>query len=335
MDFLEKKYANLISNQFERWSVKNESPLRINFRCPFCGDSQKSKKKARGWLLEKDNRFGYYCHNCAASYSFHQFLKQTNQILYNDFLVEKFVKPETTSNTHLEYSKTPVAEKIQKHKFFRNIKHISDLPSDHPARQYVNSRQITKLDDVYYVSKFNKWINSLVPDKLDSNLKDEPRLLFPFLDGEGNPFGVSARSFDPKGFRYLTIMLDDEKSKIFGLNRVDFTKTYFVTEGAIDSLFLSNALAKAGADANFSALRNLQKAVFVFDAEPRNREIINQMKRIIKAGHRICVWPKHTKGKDINEMILGGETKIEKLILSRTFSGLEAELKLAEWRIIE
>ena len=52
-----------------------------------------------------------------------------------------------------------------------------------------------------------------------------------------------------------------------------------ITEGPIDSLFLDNALALAGAD----AVVNIQheQCTMIFDNEPRNKEIVNRMKKLL------------------------------------------------------
>jgi hypothetical protein len=171
-----------------------------------------------------------------------------------------------------------------------------------------------------------------LPGKFENVDRDEPRLVLPFFDQNGKMFGVSARGFNPKGVRYLTIMFDD-RPKIFGLDKVDFDRQYYVVEGAIDSLFLDNAVAMAGADGNTNALENVnENAVFVFDAEPRNKEIHKRMEKIIQKGYKICIWPSDVPGKDINEMILNGSKDVQGIIRSNIYKGLEAKLKLVEWR---
>ena len=72
-------------------------------------------------------------------------------------------------------------------------------------------------------------------------------------------------------------------------------------------------------------------AVYVFDAEPRNKEICNRMEKVIKNGHKVCIWPSDIDGKDINEMFLAGLNP-EGIIEENTYYGLTAELKLAAWR---
>jgi hypothetical protein len=205
---------------------------------------------------------------------------------------------------------------------------------NHPIKKYIEKRKIPANQHyrLYYTPKFKGWINSIVPNKFEKVGKDEPRLVIPFLDDKKRVFGVSARGFDPNGIRYITIMFDD-RPKIFGLDTVDFNRQYYVVEGAIDSFFVKNSVAMAGADGNTSALlRASENAVFVFDAEPRNREIHKRMEKIIDAGYKICIWPSNVPGKDINEMYLNGLTNVESVIRENVFKGLEAKLKFMEWR---
>lgn len=333
VDYVDLQYAMMLSNRLNMFKVKSTHPYKINMRCPLCGDSQKSKNKARGWLLEsKTNTFSYHCFNCGTSLGFRNFLKSVDQLVYNEYVTEKF-KQDTVD----EPRKAPVEFKKPTFKdvgHLKKIKKISQLPHDHPARQYIDKRQIPTNQHyrLYYAPKFKTWINSIIPNKFADNKKDEPRLILPFIDENGNMFGVSARGFDPNGLRYITIMFDEDRSKIFGLDKVDFSKTYFVVEGAIDSLFLDNAIAMAGADGNVSGLKNTENAIFVFDSEPRNTEICKRMEKLIRQGHRVCIWPSSLPGKDINEMYLSGVRNFEEIIKENTYSGLEGQLRLATWR---
>lgn len=327
------KYAGFLSVRLDRFTIKQNNPYKANCRCPICGDSQKSRSKARGWLLERDSEFFYYCHNCGASQSFSYFLKNIDPMAFNDYVADKFIK-KTDANTKpiLETTKFE-APKFEKNPL-KSIKKISQLNWNHPIKKYIEKRKIPANQHyrLYYTPKFKGWINSIVPNKFEKVGKDEPRLVIPFLDDKKRVFGVSARGFDPNGIRYITIMFDD-RPKIFGLDTVDFNRQYYVVEGAIDSFFIRNSVAMAGADGNTSALlRASENAVFVFDAEPRNREIHKRMEKIIDAGYKICIWPSNLPGKDINEMYLNGLTNVESVIKENVFKGLEAKLKFMEWR---
>lgn len=333
-EFIDIQYAQMLSGRLEHFKIKHTNPYKINFRCPICGDSQKNRSKARGWLLERDNKFSYYCHNCGASQGFNYFLKTVDPLLYNDYITEKFVantNPKDTKETNTEQfkAKAPVFIKDP----LKKIKKVSQLPFDHPVKKYITKRQIPPQHHyrLYFVQKFKTWINEIIPDKFDPAKigKDEPRLIIPFLDENGKCFGVSARGFDPNGIRYITIMFD-ERPKIFGLDKVNFNEPYYIVEGALDSMFLSNAISMNGAEGNGNSAN--ENAIYVFDAEPRNKEIHGRMEKVIKNGYKICIWPSDVPGKDINDMYLNGLKNVEKLIEDNTYKGLQAELKFQAWR---
>ena len=71
--------------------------------------------------------------------------------------------------------------------------------------------------------------------------------------------------------------------------------------------------------------------VWVYDNEPRNREIVNRISRTIDTGDSVVIWPSHIEEKDINDMVMNGHD-VQKLVESNTYSGLEAQLKFATWK---
>ena len=335
VDYVELKYATMLSGRLERYAVKSTNPYKINFRCNFCGDSQKSKYKARAWLIEDRTKGGFYfnCFNCNAPIGgLSNFLKQVDPMLYNDFIAEKYITKAK------EEPKLPTKEQFKKPTFssdqLKKLKKVSQLNFDHPVKKYIEQRQIPANQHwkLYYTPKFVSWINSIIPNKFDKNIPDEPRLIIPFKDKDSKVFGLSARGFNPKGLRYITIMFDEDKAKIFGLDTVDFSKKYYIVEGAIDSLFVENSIAMACADGNTSGLSNLENAVFVFDNEKRNREIHKQIEKLIRVGHSICIWPAAIEQKDINDMWMNGNQNIKEIIDANTYKGLEASLKFMTWR---
>lgn len=333
LEFVDLQYAQQLAGRLDNFKIRNTNPYKINFRCPICGDSKKSRSKARGWLLERDSQFQYYCHNCGASMSFSYFLKSQDPMMYNDWVADKFLKkPDANTKPILETTKFE-APKFEKNPL-KSIKKVSQLAWNHPVKAYIEKRKIPANHHyrLYYTPKFKGWINSIVPNKFEKVDKDEPRLVIPFLDEHKKVFGVSARGFDPKGIRYITIMFDD-RPKIFGLDTVDFNRQYYVVEGAIDSFFVKNSVAMNGAEGSTKALRRAaDNAVFVFDAEPRNLEIHKRMAKVIDQGYKIVIWPSNVPGKDINEMYLNGLTDVQGVIRDNVYKGLEAKLKFMEWR---
>ena len=156
--------------------------------------------------------------------------------------------------------------------------------------------------------------------------------MIPFRDEKGEIFAYQGRAFGSETPKYITIKLDEDANKIFGLDKVDKSKPILVVEGPLDSLFLDNCIAMAGADFNnFDG-----DLTIIFDNEPRNKEICKQIEKILKQGRRIVIWPDSIRHKDINDMIIAGYTKeeIQQIITDNTFSGAAAQLRFAEWRKI-
>ena len=161
---------------------------------------------------------------------------------------------------------------------------------------------------------------------------EHPRLIIPFYDVDNNVFAIQGRAFGKEQPKYLTIKLQENKQKIFGLERVNLHKRLYIVEGPLDSLFLDNCLAAGGADLQLPATN--KDVVFIFDNEPRNKEIIDRMYKLIDKEYMIVIWPEGTKEKDINEMIIKGKTKeeLQKIISDNTYSGLSAITQLNSYK---
>jgi predicted RNA-binding Zn-ribbon protein involved in translation (DUF1610 family) len=322
MDFVDVKYINLISSRFQRFK-KVKSNL-YNFRCPICGDSQKNKNKARGYLYQVKNNTNFKCHNCGVNISFNNFLKQLDSTLYKQYTFEKFKEGKTGKNFTTE---TPVFQ-FNTPSFKQKI----DLPkaSENPnAKIYLEKRKLNP-DKFYYTDKFKTWSNSL-HQTFDNTDNDEPRIIIP-LFYQNTLVGFQGRALGPSKVKYITVMLDDNAPKIYGLDEVEKNKTVYITEGPFDSTFISNSIALCGADGDVSKW-GIDNVVWIYDNEPRNAEIHSRISRVIERGEKIVIWPSTIKEKDINEMVLSG-LNIQSVIESNIYSGLEAKLKFTTWKKI-
>lgn len=327
MNPIDYKYIMMISTRLEGFAVKSTSPLKVNFRCPICGDSSKSVSKKRGWITEHKNSGRFHCFNCSGSMWFSQLLQRIDPTSYQSYIVESKLDWMKENNV---VKKEVVKPTYTGH--LDGLKRISQLSPNHPAKLYVEERKIPSNQHyrIYYTPKFNKYVNTIIPDKLDDN-NDEPRLVLPFFDKDKRMFGLTGRSFKKDGLRYITIMFDDTP-KAFGLDVVDFNKTNLCVEGPIDSLFLDNCWAMAGADVSIGN----KNTVYVYDNEPRNKDIVKKIEKKVDLGYKVCIWPDKAKryGKDINELVCSGlkPKDVQYIIRNNTYSGLEAKLKLTEWK---
>jgi hypothetical protein len=320
MDFVDVKYINLISVKFQKF--KKVKHNLYNFRCPICGDSQKNKNKARGYLYQVKNNTNFKCHNCGINISFNNFLKQIDNVIYKQYTFEKFKEGHTGKNFIVE---EPVF-KFEAPKFKSKI-NLPKASSNLDAKKYLESRKLNP-DNYYYTEKFKEWTNSL-RQTFDSTDKDEPRIIIP-LFYQNNLVGLQGRALGPSKVKYITIMLDDDAPKIYGLDEVQKSETVYITEGPFDSTFIRNAIALCGADGDI-AKWNIRDCVWIYDNEPRNAEILSRISRAIENGQKVVIWPSTIKEKDINDMVLSG-LDVQNVIESNIYSGLEAKLKFTAWK---
>ena len=288
-----------------------------------CGDSQKSRSKARGYFYRKKNDYFYRCHNCGKGTTFGKVLEYIDTLMYKEYVMERY-KGDAPKTEAPEFNfAAPKFKKIDPK--LENLTPINKLNDGHPARQFVESRQLPEefYSDLYLCPKFFKW------SKIQSQ-QEHPRLVIPFRDESGEVFAAQGRAFGKESPKYLTIKFQD-KPKIFGLDRVDLSRRFYVVEGPIDSMFLDNCLAVAGADFRYLPPGD---TTIVLDNEPRSREIIKLMERLIHQEHELVIWPTTITQKDINDMVLANVQDIQTIIDNNTFSGLEATMKLAAWKRI-
>jgi transcription elongation factor Elf1 len=322
MDFVDVKYINLISSRFQKFKkVKNNL---YNFRCPICGDSQKNKNKARGYLYQVKNNTNFKCHNCGVNISFNNFLKQIDSVIYKQYTFEKFKDGKTGRNFTVE---EPVFN-FEVPKFKPKL----DLPKaseNVDANEYLVKRKLNP-HNYYYAEKFKSWTNSL-KEVFDDTTKDEPRIIIP-LFYQDTLVGFQGRALGSSKIKYITVMLNDDAPKIYGLDNIRRDAPVYITEGPFDSTFVRNAIAMCGADADVSKW-GISNPVWIYDNEPRNAEIHSRISRTIDRGEKIVIWPSSIKEKDINDMILSG-LNVQEVIESNTYSGLEAKLKFTTWKKI-
>ena len=342
MNYIDSKYINLVSSSLDKFKIKGNGVY--NFRCPYCGDSQTNKIKARGYIFQKEGSAIYKCLNCGKGASFSNLLKHINPQIHKEYTLERFSSSNETRPKQIspkknkfdfgkrpQYLKTPLGK----------LKKISQLKFDHPVKQYVLYRKIPSNFHfkLFYAPKFYEFASQFAPNKFKNIAKDEPRLIIPFLNKDEELIGFQGRAFGKNALRYITIKVEENSPKIFGLDSVDIYKTIHVVEGPIDSMFLNNSIAMAGADISSEFINGLssKKIVFVFDNEPRNVEILKRIDSIVDKGYNIALFPNYIKEKDINDMVLSGRTtaEIQDIINDNTFNGLTAKAKLSEWRKYE
>ena len=338
MLWLERKYLSQVVSLLDMAKWKNENTL--NHRCPYCGDSAKNTYKARGYHFQVGQNFVYKCHNCGKSTSSVNFLKDHFPMIHKEYIKE-WLK---------ENGKAPRQKKMPSANEFKftpreellNMKRI-DLTAvcfraneKGVARDFLESRKIpeSKIQDLWFVPQAQTL--GLLSDKYkDRVLGDDPRVVIPFFDESGELVGISGRAINDSPLRYLTMRFLDDVPLIYNIDKVDKSKTIYVTEGPIDSLFLPNAISVGGSDFKKIDDSIKENAILIYDNEPRNTEILKKINEVIDLGWSVCIWDDRRVSdiKDINDMVLNGlsQDEIVDIITSNTYSGLSAKVKLKEY----
>ena len=321
MDLVDSKYIGLVSSRLQKF--KRVKADLYNFRCPICGDSQKHKNKARGYFYQVKTNTNYKCHNCGASLSLNNFLKQIDPVLHKQYTMEKFKEGYTGKNFVVDEPKfdfkTPVFKKNL------NLPKASEVPV---AKEYLDKR---KLDPTrfYFAHKFKQWTNTQ-KKTFDNVQKDESRIIIPLYDTDRNLTGFQGRALGPNFVKYITVMITDDAPKIYGLDKIDETKPIFIVEGPFDSTFVENSVAMCGSDIDIRTF-GWSNYIWVYDNEPRNGEIVNRISKTIDRGEQVVIWPSGIEDKDINDMILSGHD-IMSILKSNIYSNLEAKIKFNNWK---
>ena len=331
MSYLDDKYLGLISPRLEKFRKIRGGVY--NFRCPYCGDSQRHKNKARGYIYKNKADYNFKCHNCGVTRSFTYFLKDRDPPLYDEYVMERYKEGLTGKGTVTpEPNFTFVKPKFRKKDICDELVKISELNTSHRAKKYLINRGINEdtLSKFYYCPDFKRWTNKhkKIYDTTDN---DDDRIIIPLRNSKGELFGYQGRSLDPTSkMRYITVMLDENAPKIYGLEKINTQKPIYILEGPFDSLFMENSVAMCGSDVDIRTF-GWSDYIWVFDNEPRNREIVNRLERSINRGDQVVIWPSNIKEKDVNEMILA-KHNICDIIKTNTFSELKAKLQLNLWK---
>ena len=334
--YRDQKYLGLISPRLELFKQVRQNLW--NSRCPICGDSQKNRSKKRLYIYAKKQDLFVKCHNCGFGSNLGNFIKQLDPHLHSQYIVERYKAGETGQRKskepefHFEKPKfKPQPTKI-------NLPPIAELDKEHFARKYFESRKIPESfkDKVYFAEDFKEWAQSV--SKIDySNLgKEEPRMVIPFFDMEGKLIAAQGRALGKNELRYITVKVEEDSLKIYGLDRWNPEDHTYIVEGPIDSMFLPNCLAVAGGDL-LTYNGDKEKTTLIFDNEPRNIHTIKKIMDSISKGWSVVIWSKERKFKDINDLIISGLStdEILDMINTRTMKGLEADWAAREWRNVQ
>lgn len=311
-------------------------------RCPVCGDSKKRKYLTRFYFYVKQGQLNTCCHNCGYSRSFFNFVKEHVPFIYESYKKETMLSKvsrkrpvDTQPCDVVEVKPEPeVAPDIMS--FIGKIKICGDLPINHPARLYLQSRRfsVAQMNNLWYADDFSvvaRTIDHALSESALARMK-HPRIVIPFLSETAEVVEmVQGRSLDSADkLRYLSIKSSESVEKVFGKHAIDYSQQTRVVEGPFDSIFVDNCVATC--DAN---LTRVDSDVYIWDNQPRNKEVVEYIENAIDQNRSVVIWPTSpAKKEDINDMIIHGMSvsALNELIKARTFKGIKAKAELMKWK---
>jgi len=283
----------------------------------------------------------YKCHNCNSALPFSALLKRLSRSLYDEYLLETF-RDEQPANT-VQTPSNPAAKTAPVDELLGNyVFPLSQLAvlrgALWPVVSYANQRQIPKsqFHRLFATQHARTWLTPLVGEKAQKVEDGEAYLVLPLRLPDGMWYGCQLRSLTQK--IYTTFRWSHEPLKVFGLEALNPEKKIHVVEGPIDSLFVENAIAACSSDLlgsirvveDLGYLPRTAERVYIFDNEPRNKEIVRLLSAAVRLHESVVIWPRGIE-KDINDMERAGlDTRA--LIQKHTFTGLQAELELVKWK---
>ena len=309
----------------------DESDGKLNFACPFCGDSKVKASKKRGHLYMETKTYKCFNDGCMAWMSLAEFVASlSNQygIISSLFLDEADldINYKKTTENHLVRFLTSnrkgmisISDVINRF----SLKRLDQISENSAAYTFAQSRGLTK------VKNFG--------DIMYADAMDNKVYIFNFDHRSGKILGLATRSLDPFTDRKYLIKSYNEVSKIFtngdtpeiiddanylnnyfNILNVDFTQPLMVAEGQIDSMFLKNGLATSGVSKAKSILKAMGAVdiKIIFDRDKAGKD---SMLAFIKDGYSVFLWNslmdelkkkfptqiiKLSKIKDINDLFL-------------------------------
>jgi len=313
---------------------------RINFACPYCGDSAKNPSKLRGNIYINNDNIQFHCYNCGKHSSFANFIKDFLDISdfnINDIKLRSttFIKP-TTKRINLNILNNEIINKysIPKEVIIKSMHWVN--VENTKAENYLNYRLIKNKK----IFAYDNYYNSIIIFNTDNN---------------NNVIGLQIRSLNKKSkqSRFFTYnltklyekiygntefaLLENEKkivsaidsiSTCFGILKVDFNKPITVFEGPFDALMFPNSIATSGASKNLPI--SIENIRYWYDNDPTGWKKSFQH---LKKHESVFMWSKYWQDlgqklniKDLNELLIYSQkNKLNLLNFENYFSNNELD----------
>ena len=366
LDNIEEKVKRILDSKFRKDSFHKRQiehySDRINFACPFCGDSLRDPRKKRFNIYL--NSLSCHCFNCNHHSGINSFLKQFDEELSMEDKIQVHEIQQSSKKFERRISNKQSSFAFQlldklaipKSVLFNMLKLTTPYKSKE-CSDYLNSRSINIKQWKHFAYKENS------KELYILNINSNDRII-----------GMQIRQLDPnsKKSRYLTRSLSkiysnlfkkdisvliekllksmengekyimeedgieniqanlDRLSGLFNIMNVDMNSPLTIVEGPIDSLCISNAIALQGATKLNDYFDDIKNVRFLYDNDKIGKEhSLNKL----KANKNVFLWSLYLKKmniknkvKDINDIIK--LNKFDREVYESCFSNDEFDIIL-------
>ncbi len=284
---------------------------RVNFACPYCGDSHKNVHAKRGNFYY--NRLIYICFNCDKKTTFDRFCKDFNEQLDPDKKLE-MIEHLNSVMTYSDYEGDFVDARFEnlidmselERVFSQDLTPISDfkpIQVNGGVYKYLVGRGIPpEYHKNIYQAKYwknedeSEWIIALLNRRGDKvlgmqirNLKEGKRRTFKIYNYENLLEWVNlGKDVGEPDMNDLVIY--NKLSYYFNILNVDFDEKITVFEGYLDSLFFPNSIGLVGVNTDFRFLENNNLDLqYFFDNDEAGYK---KSEEKLKEGYPIFLWKK-------------------------------------------
>ena len=297
---LESEIRNILNTYFKDVYETNDY---FNFRCNYCGDSQKSKYKKRGYIIKESSGWYYKCHNCGKSAGIMWWMKTEFPVNFKLFISRCLKNSREEENTKQIYKNIKTQKKTEYDekgltKTFKNVMKFD------VAIEYCENRKIPK--EVY-----STWFYC-------DEGKFRGRLIIPFYNDKHKIHYYQGRAILPGVEPKYDSRKGSGLNSIYNYYLVDCDEWVTILEGPIDSSFVENSVALTGVHKSFNddLMNKFTKKRYLLDNDRDGRKA---SLTLLMNGEKVFNWKKFLKDydcdsvKDVNEFIIKNPKGIVKL----------------------
>jgi hypothetical protein len=288
---------------------------RLQFACPYCGDSHKNPNAKRGNLYL--NRLMYVCFNCDKKTTLTQFCKNFDEPIDPDKKLEiiehindNIKYDEVQDFTDTKFDKLIDFKDLERilNSDFTHITDFKPIDKSKGVYKYLLGRGIDEeMQKNIYQAKYYmndddyQWIICMLNRKGDKilgmqirNLRSGKNRLFKIYNYENLLEWVNNEK-ERKGEELIEVDISEitiynKISYYFNILNVDFSKTITLFEGYLDSLFYPNSIGLVGVSTDTKFLENSDLDIQFFYDNDDAGNIKTEQK--IKSGYRVFLWKK-------------------------------------------